>query len=586
MARFGIKNKEATAAVIAQEAHLPPTEGVKDDSSEGVPRSASLTSEKANELEKNVSNGDDAYDASAPAYPGKARLSLIMLGVTLFVFLVALDQVIISTAIPKITDDFHSFSDIGWYGSAYLLTSTALQPLFGRLYASFPIKTIILLSLGIFELGSLICAVAQDSKTFIVGRAIAGSGMAGGCLIIISLIAPLETRPLLTSLVGAVYGIGASIGPLLGGVFTSKATWRWCFFVNLPIGGITAAVILFFLSVPKRPHEFSAIQRLKRIDWQGTVLALASIVCLLLVCQNGGVKQGWSWGSSRTVGLIVGCVAIAAVFAVDQVWMGERATLVPRICKQRTIAFGSVVNFCIGASYFSLLYFLPLYFQAVRGSSAIRSGVQNLPFIIAVILAVTVSGGLTNKYGWYMPWIFGGTAMLAIGAGTLYTFTPTTSTAQWAGLQFLAGLGPGVAFMQPFLASQCVLELRDLELGSAIVIFSQTLGGAVFVSVAQAIFQNRFVVGLRDVPGVNVDSVLAVGVSAFREVVPAELLPPVILKLQAALNDTWLISVALAGVAFFAAFGMERGHSVLDAQKAMMAALAQPQKEQTTKTED
>ena len=160
-------------------------------------------------------------------YPTGLKFALINVCLNLVVFLVALDQTIVSTAVPVITNQFNSFNDVGWYASAYLLTSTAFQPLFGRLYGSFSVKYTFLASFLVFEIGSLICAVAQDSVTFIVGRAIAGLGLAGaysGCLIVISLIAPLHVRPLLTSLTGATYGIGGTIGPIIGGAFTSRVS--------------------------------------------------------------------------------------------------------------------------------------------------------------------------------------------------------------------------------------------------------------------------------------------------------------------------------------------------------------------------
>lgn len=497
-------------------------------------------------------------------YPTGFKFYMILLSAMLTVFLVALDQTIVSTAIPEVTNQFRAFSDVGWYGSAYLLTSTCFQPLFGRLYSRFRVKTIFLIAFSIFEIGSLICAVAQDSTTFIVGRAVAGLGMSGcysGVMIIVTLVSPVQVRPVLMSIVGGTYGIGACIGPIIGGAFTSQTTWRWCFYINLIFYPIVGAVIFFFLRIPAREQKDSVFKRLYTIDWPGVGLSLCSIICLLLVLQWGGITYKWS--DSKIIGLIVGFVVIAVAFVVEQWYLGDHAIIPFRIHKQRTVGFGSLVNFCIAGSYFGLLYFIPLYFQTVRGSSAIRSGVQTLSFIFAVIFAVTLSGGLITKTGYYIPILFVGAALTSIGAGTLYVLRPDSSLSLYVGLQFLAGLGPGLAFMIPFSAVSARLEPKDIEIGSAIVTFWQTLGGTIFVSICQSIFQNEFVKGLKGVQGADVDAIIAHGVSAFRAFTPPQVLPQVLLQANLALNKTFLCSVALGGAAFLAVFGMELNRRIL-----------------------
>ncbi|CAD6914054.1 unnamed protein product, partial [Tilletia laevis] len=203
-----------------------------------------------------------------------------------------------------------------------------------------------------------------------------------------------------------------------------------------------------------------------------------------------------------------------------------------------------------------------IYFQSVQGSSAIRSGVQTLPFIMAVIVFMTATGIMVNKFGLYIPYLIAGTALVSIGSGTLYLLRPDSSQATWVGLQFLAGIGPGVAWMLPFIAASSTLAPEDIELGSAIVIFFQTLGGTMFVSIAQSVFQNKFLIYLRALPNVNAEQVVSHGLSAFREFTSAEDLPAVASAANQAINKTYLISAVLGALAFVSVFGMELNRRV------------------------
>ena len=366
----------------------------------------------------------------------------------------------------------------------------------------------------------------------------------------------------MVSVVGGAYGMGACIGPIVGGALTSKTTWRWCFYINLCFYPVVGAAILLFLSIPPRPQTQSVWKRLVWIDWPGVFLSLTSMICLLLALQWGGIRYEWS--DSRVYGLLIGCVLIALAFAAEQWYLGDDAIIPFRLHKQRTVGFGSAVNFCIAAAYFGLLYFVPLYFQTVRGSSAIRSGVQTLPFVIAVIVSNAVSGSLISAYGYYIPILIVGTALTSVGSGLLYLLRPDSSLSVYVGLQFLAGIGPGLSFMIPFSAVSARLDPNDIEVGSAIVTFWQTLGGTIFVSVCQAIFQNDFVRTLKTkVPEPIVQEIVGHGVSAFRAFTPPQLLGSVELAANMAVNKTFLASVALGAGALAAVFGMELNRRIL-----------------------
>lgn len=228
-------------------------------------------------------------------YPSGIKLYLVILSLCIAVFLVALDQTIIAPALGAITGEYSSVKDIGWYGSSYLLTSTALQPLYGKVYRIFDIKFSFLGAVALFELGSLISAMAPSSTVFIVGRAVAGMGSAGlfsGSIVILSYALPLRKRPIMFGMFGCMWGIASVAGPLLGGAFTDHLTWRWCFYINLPIGGIAMIVIFFFLNIARdnNPDGLSIPARIWELDLAGAAVLIPAIIMLLLALQWGGAQ--------------------------------------------------------------------------------------------------------------------------------------------------------------------------------------------------------------------------------------------------------------------------------------------------------
>lgn len=297
-------------------------------------------------------------------YPHGLPLILLIASLCLAVFLVALDQTIIAPALGAITGEFLSVKDIGWYGAAYLLSTTALQPTYGSLYRMFSVKWTYLTAVFIFEVGSLLCALAPTSEAFIVGRAIAGMGTAGlfsGSVVILSYTLPLRKRPLAFGLIGAMWGIASVAGPLLGGAFTDHVTWRWCFYVNLPIGGAAMVAIFFFLHIDRvdNPDQETWYARVLKLDLLGTAMLIPAIICLLLALQWGGTE--YAWNSSVVIGLFVGSVLMAAVFVGIQIWKGDKGTLPPRLFKSRDMLCAMLFALFFGASFFPLVYYLCEY---------------------------------------------------------------------------------------------------------------------------------------------------------------------------------------------------------------------------------
>ncbi|KAJ0122150.1 mfs transporter [Diaporthe amygdali] len=434
-------------------------------------------------------------------YPSGLKLTIIMLALELAVLCVALDNTIVATAIPKITNLFHALDDVGWYGSAYLLTLCAFQLFFGRLYQRFSVKWVFLLCLFVFELGSLICGVAPSSTALIVGRAIAGVGAAGifsGALIIIAFSTPLEKRAIYTALVSAVFGIASVVGPLLGGVFTDKVSWRWCFYINLPLGGVTGVALVFFLDTPPRQAQpvtnETWLQKIMHYDPIGNIIFLPCIVCILLALQWGGTTYPWSDG--RIIALLVLFSVLLIAFVGVQFWMGEDATVPVRIARQRSVGAAAIYTFCVGAAFFTMVYYLPIWFQAIRGASATQSGIDTLPMMISTTVGNIIGGVFVSVTGYYTPMMWSLPPIASAGAGLMTTWTVDVSAGKWIGYQILLGLGLGLGMQQGMVAAQASLPLADTAIGTALQVFSQMFGGSLFVSVAQNVFITGVLKGL------------------------------------------------------------------------------------------
>ncbi|KAI0395153.1 MFS general substrate transporter [Xylariaceae sp. FL0594] len=459
--------------------------------------------------------------------PAAWRLGIVITSLCLGIFLLGLDQNIIGVAIPRITTDFKSLGDIAWYGSAYLLTITAV---------------------------------------LIFGRAFLGFGAAGflqGALAIIGYVVPLEKVPLFQGVVVSSLGISVSVGPVLGGVLTDRVTWRWCFWINVPVGAAVVIAILFFVSInpssTQVDHKLPLRTKLGKMDGVGTTLFLGAVVSLLLVLQWGG--QVYRWNDSRCIGLLVGFGLIAITFALWEWRRGDTAIIPFRILRKRSIHMGALVLFALGMSSLTYAYYLPIYFQSAQGVSTTQSGVRFISLVLPQIVGLVIVGAIVSYWGYYVPYMILGVVITSIGAGLLTTIGVSTPTVQWAAYMVVNGLGIGMAQQLPYTALQAVLDPIDVPIGNAIAVFSYQLGGALGVAIGQNLLLSKLTLTVpRHTRAVTPDAVIAAGATGLGALSRGD--PTVLNALRSAyaeaVRDPLILALAAAVLAFPFACAMER----------------------------
>ncbi|KAI1817360.1 MFS gliotoxin efflux transporter glia [Poronia punctata] len=528
-----------------------PLTAPSDDTTEN-----SVTEKPTDEVAQ-VQDEDDMVDDR----PHGLRLAIIVAALLLSIFLVALDLTIVATAIPRITDDFHSIDDIGWYAAAFFITLGVFQSTWGKAYKHLNLKMAFLSAVFLFEIGSLICALARNSTTLIVGRAIAGlggAGITGGIYIIMAYIVPSEHAPIYIGSIGAVFSVASVAGPLLGGVFTGELTWRWCFYINLPVGGVALVLVMIFFHTPKSAQAvpISPRQLLVTMDLPGVALCLGLLIALTLALQWGGTASPWS--SSRVIGLLVGFGVMTILFGILQWRMAENAMLVGRVLKQRTIAALSAYIFFLNATNFTLVYNLPQYFQVIKSLSATQSGILNLPLIIPSAVFSFASGYALSRVGWYSLFLTVSAAALAIGAGLVYTLDAGSTLGEIVGYQIIVGFGIGGGIQVPVTAAQAFSPPSDIATVTTVILFFQLVSGAIWVSVSQAILNNRLIASLAaSAPHISAQEVFRVGATDITKIFHGADLDHVVDAYLTGLKSAWALSIVLGGITFISGFFAE-----------------------------
>lgn len=411
---------------------------------------------------------------------------------------------------------------------------------------------------GALFVSSLLSSSKLETHTY-YAAGLGSAGIFSGCINIMVITIPLHKRPLFQGLFGAIFGVASVCGPLLGGVFTTKVTWRLCFYINLPIGGIVAFILLFLLKAPPTKNTDTLRQQIMKLDPLGTIVFLPGIICLLLPLQWGGTTYAWS--DARIIVLFILSGILLSLFMYIQYRSGDTATIPFRIIKNRSIAAGAYFSAVTPGSMMVIIYFLPIWFQAIKGVSAVHSGIDTIPLVMSLVVASIIAGGLTAKTGYYTGQLILSSIIMSVGAGMLTTLQVDTRHSKWIAYEFLYGFGLGLGLQQAGMAAQTCLAKKDVMTGVALMFFWQGLGGAVFVSVGQTVFTQSLVKNLRstlaNLGDITPANIVNTGATEIRNIVPAQYLPQVLVAYNAALSDTLKVGVACAVASILGGLSME-----------------------------
>ncbi|KVU99427.1 EmrB/QacA family drug resistance transporter [Burkholderia ubonensis] len=423
------------------------------------------------------------HSPAADAARRDAPVGLIIAALLLVMLLSALDQTIVSTALPTIVGELGGLDQLSWVVTAYLLSSTVVLPLYGKLGDLYGRKIVLQAAIVLFLAGSVLCGVAQDMTQLILLRALQGLG--GGGLMVVTMAAigdliPPDERGRYQGMFGGVYGLATIIGPLLGGFLVEHLSWRWIFYINLPLGFVALAVI----GVAFKPH---AAHVKHRIDYLGAAFLATALTCVILFTTEGGSLLPWS-SPQLWMTLVLGVVAIGGFVYEER--LAAEPIMPLALFRHRTFVLCSLIGFVVGIALFGSVTFIPLYLQVVKGSTPSQAGMQLLPMMGGMLAMSVASGRLISRFGRYRAFPIAGTLVGGVAMALLSTLSLATPLSTMYGYMALLGIGLGMVMPVLVLAVQNTIDFRHMGVATSGVTLFRSIGGSLGVAAFGALFSN------------------------------------------------------------------------------------------------